>query len=102
MDRKGVLQVMPKNNGDRPVANFVENFTPGYIQRALANWPKQGSKAPWRVYQNYIRDTVSLKWASVDDGVLEFSNPSEASSNPAFSQTGRTSEIAPASLGRIS
>jgi cation diffusion facilitator CzcD-associated flavoprotein CzcO len=102
MDRKGVRQVMPKNNGDHPVANFVENFTPGYIQRALARWPKQGSKAPWRVYQNYFHDTVSLKWASIDDGVLEFSNPSEASSNPAFAQTGRTNEIAPASAGRIS
>ncbi|HEV2961412.1 MAG TPA: NAD(P)/FAD-dependent oxidoreductase [Candidatus Angelobacter sp.] len=96
MDKKHVRQVTPKNDGDSPVANFVEKFTPGYIQRALANWPKQGSKAPWRVYQNYFRDTVSLKWTSVDDGVLEFSNPSEASSDPAFAQTGRN--VAPASV----
>lgn len=101
MDKKRVRQVTPKNHGDRAVANFVEKFTPGYIQRALANWPKQGSKAPWRVYQNYVRDTIGLKWTSVDDGVLEFSNPSQASSNPAFTQTGPSSEIAPASLSRI-
>jgi hypothetical protein len=37
--------------------------------------PKQGRKAPWRVYQNYVRDLLSLKWAPVDDGALEFSNP---------------------------
>jgi len=101
MDKKRVRQVTPKNHGDHAVANFVEKFTPGYIQRALANWPKQGTKAPWRVYQNYVRDTISLKWTSVDDGVLEFSNPSEASSNPAFAKTGPSSEIAPASLSRI-
>ena len=68
MDRKGVRQVTPKSRGETPAAPFVENFSSGYMQRALASWPKQGSKAPWRVYQNYFRDTISLKWASVDDG----------------------------------
>lgn len=82
MERKGVRQVTPKCNGETAVAPFVENFTSGYIARALAGWPKQGSKAPWRVYQNYIRDSISLKWKSVDDGVLEFSNPPEANFHP--------------------
>jgi hypothetical protein len=53
------------------------------MQRALASWPKQGSKSPWRVYQNYIRDTISFKWASVDNAALEFSNPPKTSSKPA-------------------
>jgi monooxygenase len=83
MDRKGVRQVTPKNHGETAVAPFVENFTSGYMQRALASWPRQGSKSPWRVYQNYIRDTISLKWTSVDDDALEFSNPPKASSKPA-------------------
>ncbi|MGZ4841063.1 MAG: flavin-containing monooxygenase [Candidatus Angelobacter sp.] len=75
MDRKGVLQVTPRPVDESAVAPFVENFTPGYIQRALASWPKQGRKKPWRVYQNYLRDTISLKWTRVDDEGLEFSNP---------------------------
>jgi cation diffusion facilitator CzcD-associated flavoprotein CzcO len=82
MDRKGVRQATPRCNGETPVAPFVENFSPGYIQRALASWPKQGSKAPWRVYQNYIRDTIALKWSSIDDGALEFSNPPEPAVTP--------------------
>jgi hypothetical protein len=45
------------------------------MARALASWPKQGSTAPWRVYQNYFRDTMTLKWSSLEDGALEFSNP---------------------------
>jgi cation diffusion facilitator CzcD-associated flavoprotein CzcO len=80
MDRKGVRQVTPRCGDETPVAPFVQNFTPGYIERALASWPKQGSKAPWRVYQNYVRDTIALKWKAIDDGALEFSNPPQ----PAF------------------
>ena len=75
MDRKGVRQVTPNPVGESAVAPFVENFSSGYIQRALASWPKQGQKKPWRVYQNYFRDTISLKWTRVDDEALEFSNP---------------------------
>jgi len=75
MEKRGVQTVTPVSR-DRATAPFVEHFTPGYIQRSLASWPKQGSKAPWRVYQNYIRDLLSLKWSRIDDGSLEFSNPS--------------------------
>ena len=79
MDRKGVRQVTPRQRGETAVAPFVEKFSPGYIERAIENWPKQGSKAPWRVYQNYIRDAISLKWSRVDNAALEFSNPVAAS-----------------------
>jgi monooxygenase len=102
MARKGVRQVTPtRKPGSESAAPFLENFTSGYVQRALAAWPKQGSKSPWRVYQNYFRDTISLKWSSVDDGALHFSNPPQVASNPAFAQPGRSGEIRPASLSRI-
>ena len=84
MDRKGMRQVTPQSRGETAAAPFVEKFTPGYMERALANWPKQGTKAPWRVYQNYIRDAISLKWSPVDHDALEFSNPPDAApSKPA-------------------
>lgn len=51
------------------------DFSSGYVQRAVDRFPKQGSRAPWRVYQNYARDLVSLRFGSVDDGVMEFANP---------------------------
>ena len=79
MERKDLRQVTPRPHGEKAVTGFVQNFTPNYIQRALASWPKQGSKAPWRVYQNYFRDTIALKWSRIDDGALEFSNPAPAS-----------------------
>jgi monooxygenase len=101
MDRKGMCQVTPTPQGESATASFVEKFTPGYIQRALAGWPKQGSKAPWRVYQNYFRDSIILKWTPVDDGALAFSNPPQTSPYPAFVPAGKSGEIAPASLSRI-
>jgi cation diffusion facilitator CzcD-associated flavoprotein CzcO len=79
MDRKGVRQVTPRPVDESAAAPFIEKFTPGYMQRALASWPKQGRKKPWRVYQNYLRDTISLRWTRVDDEGLEFSNPRAAS-----------------------
>jgi len=79
MDRKRVRQVTPRAGEETAAAMFVEKFTPGYFMRGLAKWPKQGSKAPWRVNQNYFRDAVALKWSSIDDSALEFSNPPPAS-----------------------
>jgi cation diffusion facilitator CzcD-associated flavoprotein CzcO len=72
MDRKGLRQVTPQSEGEMAAKHFVENFTSGYVQRSLESWPKQGAKAPWRVYQNYVRDFISLKWASLRDGALVF------------------------------
>ena len=54
------------------------DFSSGYVQRALHKFPKQGSKAPWRMPQNYARDIMTLRFGRIDDGVLEFSNPPPA------------------------
>ena len=34
--------------------------------------PRQGTKKPWKMYQNYLRDLLSLRFSSVNDGVMEF------------------------------
>jgi cation diffusion facilitator CzcD-associated flavoprotein CzcO len=48
------------------------DFTSGYVQRARDVLPKQGSKKPWKLYQNYALDMMSLKFASLEDGVIRF------------------------------
>ncbi len=40
--------------------------------RAADILPKQGIRKPWKLYQNYFKDTFSLKYSKIDDGVLEF------------------------------
>ena len=54
------------------------DFSSGYIQRAIDQFPRQGSKKPWRLYQNYVRDLLSLRFGAVDDPALEFERRREA------------------------
>jgi cation diffusion facilitator CzcD-associated flavoprotein CzcO len=49
------------------------DFSSGYVQRSIDQFPKQGSRAPWRLYQNYALDTLSLGLAPLEDGAMEFS-----------------------------
>jgi monooxygenase len=43
------------------------------VQRSIDQFPKQGPRAPWRLYQNYALDIVALRVRPLEDGVLEFS-----------------------------
>jgi cation diffusion facilitator CzcD-associated flavoprotein CzcO len=45
----------------------------GYVKRALARIPRQGTRVPWRLYQNYVKDLLLLRFGRVDDDELEFS-----------------------------
>jgi monooxygenase len=49
------------------------DFSSGYVQRAQAHMPKQGTERPWKVHQNYPRDVLALRFGKLDDGVLRFS-----------------------------
>ena len=74
MDRRGYRQCMPRVKGDIGEQPLID-FSSGYIQRALDFLPKQGSRTPWKLYQNYALDLVTLKLGSLEDGAMEFSNP---------------------------
>jgi monooxygenase len=45
----------------------------GYIRRSEHLLPKQGTRTPWRLHQNYLRDTVLLRARAVESEGLEFS-----------------------------
>ena len=73
MQRHGHARCTPRlRDPDMPRLPWID-FSSGYVQRAVDQLPKQGARVPWRLYQNYMRDIVMLKWRRVDDGVLEFS-----------------------------
>src|SRR6185312_7620757 len=73
MDRHGFRQCMPHNDDPTIEALPSLSFTSGYVQRSIAKLPKQGSRRPWRLYQNYALDIVSLRFGKVDDGVMQYS-----------------------------
>ena len=75
MDKKSVKKVVPISDSEVPETSFIANFSSGYIQRGLATAPKQGTKKPWRVHQNYILDLISLGSKQFNNGALKFSSP---------------------------
>ncbi len=48
------------------------DFSSGYVQRALPSLPKQGSKTPWKLYQNYLLDLWLFRYAKLEDGAMRF------------------------------
>jgi cation diffusion facilitator CzcD-associated flavoprotein CzcO len=75
MRRTGLRQATPHNADPTLGREPWLDFSSGYVQRAMEKFPKQGSRAPWKLHQNYVLDLMGLKYAKVDDGVLAFSNP---------------------------
>jgi cation diffusion facilitator CzcD-associated flavoprotein CzcO len=69
MDRHGYAVCMPRLRG--PVGEEpLLDFTSGYVQRSLSELPKQGSRAPWKLYQNYLLDLITLRMGSVTDSMF--------------------------------
>jgi monooxygenase len=48
------------------------DFTSGYVQRSLQDFPKQGSKEPWKLRQNYVFDIRTIRRGPIDDGAMRF------------------------------
>ncbi|WP_342708947.1 NAD(P)/FAD-dependent oxidoreductase [Bradyrhizobium sp. B124] len=88
MKANGYAQVTPRRN-DPTVAELPwVDFSSGYIQRAAARFPKQGSRRPWRLYQNYALDIMTLRFGSLKDEAIEFlparrASAANAAANPA-------------------
>ncbi len=96
MDETGTTQCTPRlraSDRDMPQRDWIENFSSGYMQRAMHLMPKQGDREPWINPQNYKRDKKMFKNDPVDDGVMRFTIPldhelerlaTEAAPEPAF------------------
>jgi cation diffusion facilitator CzcD-associated flavoprotein CzcO len=81
MKRRRAIQFRPRRPNSGIELQPLLNLTSGYILRSAENLPKQGSKAPWRVHQNYVLDLMALRFGPVDDGILEFRAAPDVNSN---------------------
>lgn len=72
MDRRGYQQCLPRPTADAPASQPMIDFTSSYVQRARDELPKQGDRPPWKVYQNYLKDLLMMRFGKIDDGVMEF------------------------------
>ena len=68
------LRESDKNMPSRP---WIDSFSPGYIQRGIHLYPKQGSHEPWLNTQDYKKDKENLQNSPIDDGIMIFSKKKE-------------------------
>jgi len=78
MDEHGYAQCVARNRDPSVIEQPFIDFSSSYVLRSIEQFPKQGSKAPWRLRQNYPLDIMSLKFGAVEDGAMQFSRASVA------------------------
>jgi monooxygenase len=72
MRERGEAWCMPVDDTGQGLDEPFLDLSSGYIQRSAAELPRQGRRSPWRVYQNYLRDFISLRFGPLADGALRF------------------------------
>jgi cation diffusion facilitator CzcD-associated flavoprotein CzcO len=72
MEKNGLKTCTPRFDHSTFTDERLLDFEAGYVKRADDMLPKQGSAAPWKVHQNYLKDTLSLKFGTVTDRFLEY------------------------------
>jgi cation diffusion facilitator CzcD-associated flavoprotein CzcO len=74
MAAHGYTQVVAyASDEDRGTDSVLNALNSGYVRRANDRLPRQGLRGPWKVRNDYLRDAPILKYAPIDDGVLQFS-----------------------------
>src|SRR4051812_8302294 len=71
MDEHGyasAVPVAPPEGGTEPFLDLAS----GYVQRSLAQLPKQGSRTPWKLHQNYLRDVRLMRRGPLEDDGITF------------------------------
>ena len=67
--RRCVPEVDPGSASSR-----CSTSTPATCCARSTEFPKQGSREPWRLRQNYLFDIRTIRRGEIDDGALRFSN----------------------------
>lgn len=72
MDQHGYDVCTPRVRDPYIEEEPVIDFNSGYVLRGLDSLPRQGSKTPWRLHQNYVKDLRMMRYGRVEDGTMEF------------------------------
>jgi cation diffusion facilitator CzcD-associated flavoprotein CzcO len=72
MDEHGYAQFVPVNDDPNVSEAPLLDFTAGYVLRSIEQFPRAGSRAPWRLGMSYAHDVVTLRHGRIEDGALRF------------------------------
>ncbi len=73
MDAGGYRECVPEATDPTLTEEPLLDFNAGYVLRSLDKLPKQGSREPWKLRQNYPVDLRTLRYGPLEDGVMRFS-----------------------------
>jgi cation diffusion facilitator CzcD-associated flavoprotein CzcO len=89
MDRRGYDQAVAyATPADRDTSSVIDTLRSGYVQRAADRLPRQGTRGPWRVRQDYLRDLPILRYGPIEDGVLQLRRAATGVAELALERTG--------------
>ena len=71
MAANGLRTATPAAPPGTATAAPLVDLKSGYVLRSIEKLPKQGRAAPWRLYQNYPRDVLLMRYGPIDDD-MEF------------------------------
>ncbi|HEU4392147.1 MAG TPA: NAD(P)/FAD-dependent oxidoreductase [Solirubrobacterales bacterium] len=75
MDAGGHRVCVPRVTDPSVTEEPLLDFNSGYVLRSLDHLPKQGSKEPWKLRQNYPLDLRMLRHGPIEDGTMQFPSP---------------------------
>jgi cation diffusion facilitator CzcD-associated flavoprotein CzcO len=79
MQRRGhTMAVAEISEEEAASAQPLLGLSSGYVQRAAALMPKQGSRAPWLLRQNFVLDLLTFKLGDLTESI-HFSSPDKRS-----------------------
>ena len=73
MDKKDYSICCPHADDSVKEGEDWLDFSSGYIRRSIHKFPKQGSHAPWKNMQNYLKDIFVIRMSKIQDKALKFS-----------------------------
>jgi monooxygenase len=73
MDARGYDTCVPVNDDPSVTEQPLLDFSAGYVLRSIDQFPRAGSRRPWRLGMSYAHDVVALRYGKMDDGSMRFS-----------------------------
>jgi monooxygenase len=73
MEARGYDACVPVNDDPDVTEQPLLDFSAGYVLRSIDQFPRAGSRAPWRLGMSYAHDVLALRYGKIDDGSMRFS-----------------------------
>lgn len=72
LDERGYASVVPEDPPSDEPRRPLLDLDASYIRRSEDDLPRQGSRTPWALHQNYPRDVLLLRHGRLDDEGVRF------------------------------